>query len=339
MTPGTDDPSRFDDSPRAEDPSGFDSPPRADDPSRFDDLWDYDDPASTEARFREILPRLEAAKDASLALQLRTQIARTMSLRRRFDEAHALLDDVAARLDGAPPVVRVRYLLERGRTLNSAGRASDARPLFLDAFAIARTCGEDGFAVDAAHMVAIVETGDASVRWNEMGLALARTSKEPRARRWRGSLLNNLAWTHHGRGELERAHALFEEALEARREDGKPAEIDVARWCVARSLRSLGRVDEALAAQRLLLSDMDAAGRRRDGFVFEEIAECLLALGRADEARPWCAKAWDVLSKLEWLVASEPARLERLRRLGEEPKADRAPRGRAGAEEIPGGAG
>jgi tetratricopeptide (TPR) repeat protein len=309
--------------------------PVTDDPARFDDLWDYDDPAATEERFREILPRLEAAKEDSLVLQLRTQIARTMSLRRRFDEAHALLDDVAARLDEARPVVRVRYLLERGRTLNSAGRSSDAQPLFVDAWEVARACGEDGLAVDAAHMVAIVESGDESVRWNEIALMLARTSSDPRARRWRGSLLNNLGWTHHGRGEYERARALFEEALEARVAEGKPAEIDVARWCVARSLRSLGRLDEALARQRELLSDMKAAGRNRDGFVFEEIAECLLALGRANEAQPWFATAWDLLSTLGWLAATEPARLERLHRLGADAGPSHAARERAGAEEIP----
>lgn len=286
------------------------------DPARFDDLWDFDDPAATEQRFRSVLASLDVSVDSSLELQLRTQIARTMSLRRRFDEANAVLDEVAARVDAAPPVVRVRLLLERGRTLNSSGKPTEARPLFLQAWEAARACEEDGFAVDAAHMIAIVEEDEESVRWNETGLSLARTSSEPRARRWRASLLNNLGWTYHDRGEYARAHALFEEAMAARLESGKIAEIDVARWCVARSLRSLGRAEEALEEQQALLRDKEVGRRGQDGFVLEEIAECLLALDRGDEARPWFVQAWERLSKDSWLAEKQPARLERLQRLG-----------------------
>jgi tetratricopeptide (TPR) repeat protein len=287
-----------------------------DDPARFDELWDHDDPAGTETKFRAILPRLEG--EADLALALRTQIARCLGLQRRFDEAHALLDSVEARLPDAAPVVRVRFLLERGRAFNSSGRADDARGLFLQAWEAARACGEDGFAVDAAHMVAITEPGPEAVRWNETGLALARGSKDPRARRWRGSLLNNLAWTYHDAGDFERAHALFEEALAVRREEGTPEQTDIARWCVARCLRSLGRTDEALAAQRALLADREAAGRRPDGYVYEELGECLLALGREADSRHWFAKAHELLSRDPWLAEREPQRLERLRRLGGE---------------------
>ena len=295
----------------------------------FDELWNYDDPAATETLFRSLLQRLEASGEAARALELRTQIARTLSLQRRFDESNATLDQVAVHLDDAPPVVRVRYLLERGRTLNSSGQRAAARPLFLEAWEAARACGEDGFAVDAAHMVAIVEQGDESVRWNETGLALARSSTDARARRWRASLLNNLGWTWHGRGEYARAHSLFEEALAARLELGKLLEIDVARWCVARSLRSLGKVEEALEKQRDLLRDKEAARRGPDGFVFEEIAECLSALGRGEEARPWFRRAWERLSADRWLPEREPERLERLRRLSQAGSAAREGAGEA----------
>ena len=48
----------------------------------------------------------------------------------------------------------------------------------------------------------------------------------------------------------------------------------------------------------------------------EEIAECLLALGRADEAQPYFAKAHEALSKDAGLVDNEPKRIERLAELG-----------------------
>ena len=53
----------------------------------------------------------------------------------------------------------------------------------------------------------------------------------------------------------------------------------IARWCVARCLRSLGRTAEALAEQRALAAELEAVGET-DEHVTEEIGECLRELGR-----------------------------------------------------------
>jgi hypothetical protein len=84
---------------------------------------------------------------------------------------------------------------------------------------------------------------------------------------------------------------------------------------VARCLRSLGRHEEALARQQRLLAEHRRAGSS-DGYINEEIAENLLALGRADEARPQFAAAAQLLAQDEGLAQAEPQRLARLRRLG-----------------------
>jgi tetratricopeptide (TPR) repeat protein len=282
----------------------------------FDDLWDYDDPAGTEARFRELRPKLEADGDRSLVLQLDTQIARTLGLQRRFGEAHALLNEVEPQLDDVDRLVRVRWLLERGRAFNSAGKKEPAQRAFVEAWDLGREIGADTFAVDAAHMVAIVEEGDEALRWNELALDYAKSSEDPRAKRWKGSLLNNLGWTYHDRGEHEKALALFEEALEFRKKEGKDNLIDIAQWCVARELRALGRTEEALSRQKELLQRKEKAGRGGDGFVYEELGECLLELGQAKEARPWFRKAYAELSKDPWLPEREPERLARLKEQG-----------------------
>lgn len=290
------------------------SDPAVLDPARFDELWDFHDPAASEARFRAIRPR---AGDGGLRLQIDTQIARALGLQRRFDAADALLDEVEIALPGAPASVRVRYLLERGRVANSSGRKDHAKARFLEAWEAARACGEDGSAVDAAHMVAIAGTPDEAMHWNGVALDLARASADPRARRWKGSLLNNLGWTCHERGEPGSALAHFEEALAVRTEEGRQPELDIARWCVARCMRTLGRLDEALAMQRAIADGRAASGREEDGYVAEEMGECLLGLGRADEARPWFARAHVLLSTDPWLRAEQADRLARLARLGE----------------------
>ena len=282
----------------------------------FDSLWDYNDPSGTEARFRGLLPQARTGGDAGYLAELLTQIARAEALQQRFDDAHRTLDEVEPMLPEATTRARIRYLLERGRVFNSSRRRDEARPLFLQAWELAREAGEDFSAVDAAHMVAIVESPEGSLEWNERAIAWAEQSADPRARGWLGSLYNNLGWTYHDLGRYEEALATFEHGLAWQQRAGKTAEARIAAWTVARALRSLGRYEEALAQQRENLRALEAAGAS-DGYTQEEIGECLLALGREDEARPHFARAYALLRDDPWLQRDEPERLQRLAALGQ----------------------
>jgi tetratricopeptide (TPR) repeat protein len=286
-------------------------------PPEFDSLWNFSDPAATEVAFRALLPELEAHPQAKL--QLQTQIARTLGLQRKFDEANALLDEIEAQLTDADTRTHVRYLLERGRLLNSSGDPDAAVPLFTQAWDRARAAGDmDGLAVDAAHMVAIAAMSDpeVSMAWNLQAMALAESSDDPKANKWLGSLYNNIGWTHHGAGDFTAALAVFEKALAWRIEqESSQNSIWIAHWCIARTLRSLERTEEALAIQERL-RDQRAEAEKPGGYVFEELGECLLVLGRAEEAGPWFAQAHALLSQDGWLVANEPERLARLAELG-----------------------
>lgn len=280
----------------------------------FDDLWDYNKPAETERAFNELLAIVRKA-DKDYRAQLLTQIARAQGLQNRFDEAHATLDAAEKLASDKTPVARVRVLLERGRAFNSAGRKDEATPLFQKAYDDAKALGVDFYTVDAAHMMGIVTAGDASVRWNETALDIARNSEDERARRWRASLLNNLGWTYFDMGRHDASLRLFGEALAERIERGEPEPIFIAKWCVARTLRALGKTENALMMQQQILADRAEAGMPEDGYVSEEIAENLAALNRAAEAAPFAAKAYELLSSDPWFVKNEPARLERVRAL------------------------
>lgn len=284
----------------------------------FDPLWDYDDPAATERLFRGLLPTARAGADPGYTAELLTQIARAQGLQRAFAAAHRTLDEAERLIPDGRPRPRIRGLLERGRVFNSAGAPGDARPLFQAAFALARDAGEDGLAVDAAHMLAIVAPPAEQMAWNLRALALAEQSAQPAARKWRASLYNNIGWTHHDAGRYADALAAFEQALAARQGQVPPArpdEIGAARWAVARALRSLGRVAEALAAQRALAQEYRDRGRPAPD-VDEEIAECLLAQGDPAAARPYFARAHAALAADPWVAENEAARLARLRELG-----------------------
>ena len=278
----------------------------------IDALWDYDDPAASEQRFRAAL----VDADASQQLELQTQIARTLSLRGRFDEAHQVLDAIDIGAASVTPALQVRHALERGRTLNSAGQRERARPLFEQAFVLARTAQLDALAVDAAHMVAITYGGSpVALDWNRQGLALARASADPGAKRLVLALLNNSAWDLHDMGRYEEALVFFEQALAESKLRGKPQQVLIAEWSVARCLRSLRRYDEALARQQALLAAHRQAGSQ-DGFVHEEVAENLLALGRVGEAKAQFAAAAALLAQDPQFVQGEADRLARLQALG-----------------------
>lgn len=278
-------------------------------------IWDFNDPAASETRFRDLLAETEGKVSCDFHCEILTQIARAQGLQRKFDDARETFHRVKELLDENTPKARIRYALELGRVENSSGNVEAAKPHFLSAVHLAEAAGEDFLAVDAAHMMGIAEKGEKSLEWNEKAIAMAEASSDPEARGWLGSVYNNTAWTYHSMGNYPRALELFERALQFREEQGgKQQNILIARWCVARCHRSLGEVEKALQMQRELEAIHAELGNR-PGFVFEEIGECLYALGQSEEAKPYFAKAYDVLSKDEWIANDEPERIERLKSL------------------------
>jgi tetratricopeptide (TPR) repeat protein len=292
------------------------SAPSDDYSARLDALWDFSAPAKSETRFRNELARHPAGSRE--AREAATQLARSLGLQRRFDEANATLDVLAAGLGEPPARIRVRYFLERGRTRNSSGQAAEAVPLFKEALAAAdgdELPGADFYRVDALHMLGLATPSDEQMGWTLEALAVADASSDARARGWRASLLHNLGWAVHERGDYARALDYWQKALAAREAGDDVVRTRVAKWTVARGLRSLGRLDEAEAIQRALATETERAGAP-DGFVYEELAEIALARNDAAAARPWAAKAYAVLSEDSGIKANEAKRLSRLAEVG-----------------------
>ena len=283
----------------------------------FDKLWNYNNPGETEQKFREILDNTTEQEDPGYELELRTQIARSLSLQQKFEDAHKLLDQIESELKPEYPIAKIRYLLERGRTLNSSGKKEESLPLFLEAWEVGLDVKADFYAVDAAHMLGIAALQDQQLLWNEKAMDLAEKSLDKRAQGWLGSLYNNIGWTYHDMQEFDKAMAVFLKALEWREAHEQIIETQIAKWCVARTHRSLGNVNKALTMQYELEKEMLAAGQDEDGYVSEEIAECLTLQGKPEEAASYFLKAWTILSQDIWLKQNEVERLERLKTLGE----------------------
>lgn len=252
-------------------------------------LWNFNDPVQSEQRFRVAL----ASAGGDDAFVLRTQIARTYGLRGRFAEARAILRELEPLLDRVGPEARARYWLELGRTYSSATHAPDsqtpevkqhARSAYLHAYEFARQDRLDGLAIDAMHMLAFVDTAPADqLKWDEMALDMSLASSQSEAKAWEASLRNNAGDALLQLGRHDEALAQFQKAL-VLRENGTDAEATwIARWMVARALRALGRVDEAIAVQQRIERERDAA-HAPDQEVFEELELLYRAKGDATRA-------------------------------------------------------
>src|SRR5438552_8857269 len=176
----------------------------------------------------------------------------------------------------------------------------------------------DALAIDAIHMIAIVEPSPhEQLKWNYRGVELAEKSADPAARRWLGSLYNNIGCTLDDEKRYQEALKVFQKALEIREAAGQKQQTLIARYTIARTLRHLNRVDEAQEMAQAIHQDAIAQGEA-DPYVCEEIGEGLLLKGKAIEAAPYFELAFEGLSNDVWLKNHEPDRLKRLQELAGE---------------------
>ena len=259
-------------------------------------LWNYSDPAGSEKRFRDAL----ATASGDDAIELETQIARTWGLRRDFEQARRILAGVAPRVAGAGASAQVRYHLELGRTWASPAHApgqvdaearEKARAAYLAAFEKAKAAGLDFLAVDALHMMVEVDTAPAEqLAWDEKAIAYMEASRDPEAKkRWEGSLRNNLGYAYHLAGRYDEAVAQFRLSRAAHERNGRAANVRIADWMIARTLRFQGKAQEALAIQLRLEREWDAAGEP-DPYVYEELEALYRQAGDAARADAYAAR-------------------------------------------------
>jgi tetratricopeptide (TPR) repeat protein len=196
---------------------------------RLRPLWDFDDLDASRERF---LAQLEEETTDAGRAEVLTQLARVESLRDEFERCDELLDEAEA-LGG----VTARLLLERGRRERSSGREDAGLTEFQRAFALARTSGEDVLAVDAAHMLALVDDAEG---WTARGIEIAGASDDPGVRYWLGPLYNNIGWTRFEAGDHAGALEALELALAAReRDDPRESALQHARDAVEEARRAL----------------------------------------------------------------------------------------------------
>jgi tetratricopeptide (TPR) repeat protein len=240
------------------------------------DLWDYSNPALSEQRFRETIKTV--SKDDGLILQ--TQIARTYVLRRDFARAQEILGSIKDEVKKGSAELKVWYFLELGRTYTSVLHAPDAQALdnkekarsaYMQAFEVAKEARLDYLAIDALHMMTVVDTEPtAQIDWNLKALTYLKTSSQPEARRWAGSLHHNIGEAQYVLGKYDEALIHFMRALVEYEFIESVQDAHNARWQIARIFRTQGRFEDALDIQLRLEQEGEQANNP-DPRVFEEL--------------------------------------------------------------------
>jgi tetratricopeptide (TPR) repeat protein len=257
-------------------------------------LWDFANPIESEQRFRDAL----ATASGDDAIIIRTQIARTYSLRREFIAAREILSSIEPEMNDCGAEAKVRFYLEFGRTYASATHKAQeltaesrlkAKELYLRALAIAQDAQLDALAIDSLHMMAFVKSEPVDqLNWTRQALAIAEASEQESARKWEASLRNNVGYALHQLGQFEDALGEFERALVLREREGDAERIRIAQWMVAWTLRSLNRIDQALGIQLQLENEYKAIDTS-DPYVFAELEQLYLAKGETSRAAHYAA--------------------------------------------------
>jgi len=259
------------------------------------EMWDFGKPEVSEQRFLAAL----SGASGDEAFILKTQIARTYGLRGDFSRAQQILAEIEPQIHRAGAEAQVRYQLELGRTHASTTHPPEsqtaenldlARAAYTRAFDLARAAQLDYLAIDALHMMTVVDTApEEQLGWNRRALELMQSSTQPEAKKWEGSLHNNTGYALKLLGRHEAALQEFELALAARARGGNPQLIRIAHWMIAWTLRALGRLEEALAIQLRLEHECDEAGEP-DPYVFEELELLYQALKDSERAAHYAAR-------------------------------------------------
>jgi tetratricopeptide (TPR) repeat protein len=290
----------------------------------FDEIWgQIGNPVLVEKKFIELLPQAQSLENKSIYLQMLSQLALAQALMKKFDLAHATLDDAQAQLTSDCNLARVRIFLERGRVFQQAGDVVQALTYFEKSYELSEQHKFDIQTINAAHMIAIIaDTTANKILWNQRAIDLATTTDDLEGRRWLGSVWNNIGANYLEDKQYEKALHAFEKTLEYRLQENYAPNVRFAKFRIGQILRILGHLDQALMVQQELLLAYEAIVKTGKldmpvemftltrGWVYEEFIELYHAA-----IKGYAKLAYADLASNEMFAKTESARLERLQKI------------------------
>lgn len=288
--------------------------------TQFPDIagnWIADDLAATETKLRSLLPTQIEEEWNSNQLQSLLQLVRVLSLQGKESEAKESLELARRKVALLPPEqfqMKIRLMLEEGRHLCIGMTPVKAQPYFQQAWTLATEKGDVYLAIESAVMLSVSQPPKFQNEWLQKAIGLAEKTDLEVAKLWLAQLYLMSGWHAFDFRRTEEALKYFNLALARPRDPGEMTDVIRIRWCIARCLRALNRVQEALDIQMELLSEVTRLGKV-NGHVFLEIAECLQAQQKQDEAKSYFESAYKELSNNGWYSDNKAPELSRMQEL------------------------
>lgn len=180
--------------------------------------------------------------DSSVLTEAVAMIGRTYLITGKLAECDLLLKRAKRTADPDSPLGWSRYLGVRGRFEWQENRLEDARQTFNEMYDYCLTKGLHERAIDATHMMAIVEDLEGQVRWGLKGI---KAAEKGQVTQWLGPLWNNLGATYEDLENYDKALEAYKKAREYHYEHGDETNRLIADWAVGHAYRLKGDYRQA----------------------------------------------------------------------------------------------
>jgi tetratricopeptide (TPR) repeat protein len=282
----------------------------------IDGFWNSDDLSENESAISRNIPLSDESPLTLAQLTALTQLVRVQGLQGRLEEAKVTLQRARTVTPDTDEFqeVKLRLLLEEGRLQSLLMSPTRARGLFQQAWELATQTGQVYHAIDSAFMLSISQPPRYPNEWHKRALEIAEKTTDENSKLWLSHLYLVEGWYAFDYRNYQVALTCFQKALNRPRINGETSKQVVSQWSIARTLRALGQVTEALAVQQALHAELFNQGRS-EGHVDLEIAECLHLLGKLDEAKTYFESAYTKLATNSWYADNKVDELARMKYL------------------------
>lgn len=281
----------------------------------IDHFWNFDDYLQTEGVIRQLLPK-EERDWAPSNIENLTQLARVQGLQFKLSEAGSTLLQIQEIMlkneNQISDRAKIRFNIEQGRFFALSMSSVQSLKHFSKAWDLAQQSNDNFFSIEAALMLSISQPPKYQNEWLQKALAFAENTKDENAKLWLPQLYIMNGWHCFDFRKFEEALINFKKASEQPQLDPKSA--FTIKWCLARTMRTLNQVNEALAIQQELLKELTASNTT-NGHVYLEIAECFQLLKQPVEAKTFFELAYKELSLNGWYTDNKPSELSRIQYL------------------------
>ncbi|KAJ3413940.1 hypothetical protein HDV05_007308 [Chytridiales sp. JEL 0842] len=217
--------------------------------------------------------------------------------------------------------VRVAYLMQLGRLQHAQGNAEASVKQLRLAVQISRIEPRDedlaSNEIESMYLLALAESDvDEKVKRHQEAINIVERSEQKGIKSWSGDLENSLGWIYVDTERFDVGLECFEKAVKAREEELKAVvktekdaekrkkkkvqcetKVRMAQWAVGYSLRSLGKLDEALEKQQAILAQLEdsTSGANAYAAIHQELALIYNAKAKAELAKRHALKAVEII--------------------------------------------